>query len=145
MWGFRDSTAWLARQWLMLQRRAMLGEETCLLQDSEWFFRGSWYVYITAHKQMGYELNCITEGCSCLTRGGKKCPPWSFVAGDIRRPHLFKVKHCKRSQPTAGSLHLSLNSLNPVRCFCTNINHVIIQGHVFSQGFFEGCKNKHFK
>lgn len=136
MWGFRDSTAWLARQWLMLQRRAMLGEETCLLQDSEWFFRGSWYVYITAHKQMGYELNCITEGCSCLTRGGKKCPPWSFVAGDIRRPHLFKVKHCKRSQPTAGCLHLSLNSPNPVRCFCTNINHVIIQGHVSSRGFF---------
>lgn len=130
----------------MLQRRAMLGEETCLLQDSEWFFRGSWCVYITAHKQMGYELNCITEGCSCLTRGGKICPPWSFEAGDIRRPHLFKVKHHKRSQPTAGCLHLRLNSPNPVRCFCANINHVIIQGHVSSWGlvvwfFFEGCKS----
>lgn len=69
----------------MLQRRAMLGEETCLLQDSEWFFRGSWYVYITAHKQMGYELNCITEGCSCLTRGGKNAPHgvlWQAISED---------------------------------------------------------------
>lgn len=57
----------------MLQSRAMLGEETCLLQDSEWFSGASWYVYITAHEQMGYKLNCITEGCSRLTRG-KRAP-----------------------------------------------------------------------
>lgn len=80
----------------------MLGEETCLLQDSEWFFRGSWYVYITAHKQMGYELNCITEECSCLTSGGKIAPRGVLKQTIVRRPHLFKVKHHKRSQSTAG-------------------------------------------
>ena len=65
----------------------MLGEETCLPQRSERFFRASWS--IPAHKQMGYGLKRITEGCSCLTRRGGGNVPRGVLKQAIAKDHTF--------------------------------------------------------
>lgn len=104
----------------------MLREGTCLLQASEWLFRGSWYVYITAHKQMGWELSCITDGCSCLDEKGGEIeeiiPPVEFLKQELSDHTFLKPeRHDKGWQPTAGCRQLPLNS--PL---CADINQAMI-------------------